>query len=210
MNHEFPDVQAGFRKGRGTRDQIANNHWIFEKAKKVPEKHLLLLYWLCQSLWLCGSQQTGKFLKRWEYQTTLPSSWEICMHVKKQQIESEMKQQTDCFQIREGVHQSCILSPCLFNFYAEYIMQNARLDEMLTGIKTDRRNINNIRYADDIHPHTRVKTYIQKNTYFCFIDYTKAFDSVDHKKLAHSLRDGNTRPPYLPPEKSVCRSKSNS
>ena len=67
--HELPDVQAGFRKGKGTRDQIANIHWIIEKAREF-EKHPLLLYWLRQSLWLCGSQQTGKFLKRWEYQTT--------------------------------------------------------------------------------------------------------------------------------------------
>ena len=64
MNCELPDVQAGFRKGRGTRDQIANICWIIEKAKWVPEKQLLLLYWLRQSLWLCGSQQAGKFLKR--------------------------------------------------------------------------------------------------------------------------------------------------
>ena len=49
------------------------------KSKRVPEKHLFLLYWLCQSLWLCGSQQTGKFFKKWEYETTLPASWEICM-----------------------------------------------------------------------------------------------------------------------------------
>ena len=60
VNHEFPDVLAGFGKGWGTRDQIANIHWIIEKeeSKRVPEKHLLLLYWLCQSLWLCGSQNT--------------------------------------------------------------------------------------------------------------------------------------------------------
>ena len=57
VDRELSDVQAGFRKGRGTRDQIANIHWIIKKAR-VPEKHLLLLYWLCQSLWLCGSQQT--------------------------------------------------------------------------------------------------------------------------------------------------------
>ena len=57
VNCELPDVQAGFRKGRGTRDQIASVHWVVEKAR-VPEKHLLLLYWLCQSLWLCGSQPT--------------------------------------------------------------------------------------------------------------------------------------------------------
>ena len=55
MNHELPDVQVGFRKGRGTRDQIANICWIIEKTR-VPEKYLFLLYWLCQSLWLCGSQ----------------------------------------------------------------------------------------------------------------------------------------------------------
>ena len=94
MNCELPDVQAGFRKGRGTRDQIANICWIIKKAR-VPEKYLLLLYWLCQSLWLCGSQQFGKFLKRWGYQTTWPASWEICMQVKKQQLEPDMEQQTD-------------------------------------------------------------------------------------------------------------------
>ena len=93
LNRELPDVQVGFRKGRGTRVQIANIHWIIQKAR-VPEKHLLLFYWLCQSFWLCGSQQTGEFLKRWEYQTTWPAFWEICMQVKKQQLELDMEQQT--------------------------------------------------------------------------------------------------------------------
>ena len=96
VNHELTDVQAGFRKGRGTRDQIANICWIIEKSRRVPEKHLLLLYWLCQSLWLCGSQQTGKFWKRGEYQITLPASLKICMQVRKQQLDMEldMEQQT--------------------------------------------------------------------------------------------------------------------
>ena len=85
MNRELPDVQAGFRKGRGTRDQICNIHWIIEKAREF-----------------------------------------------------------------------------------------------------------------------------QKNIYFCFIDYAKAFDCVDHNKLENSSRDGNTRPPDLPPEKSVCKSRRNS
>ena len=71
--------------------QISLDH---RKSKRVPEKNLLLLYWLCQSLWLFGSQKTGKFLKRWEYQTTWPASWEICMQVKKQQLELDMEQQT--------------------------------------------------------------------------------------------------------------------
>ena len=58
VNQELPDAQAGFRKGKGTRDQVANIHWIIEKSKRIPEKHLLLLHWLRQSFWLCGSQQT--------------------------------------------------------------------------------------------------------------------------------------------------------
>ena len=63
VNRELPDVQAGFRKGRGTRDQIANICWIIEKAR-VPEKHLFLIYWLCHSLWLCGSQSTEENSER--------------------------------------------------------------------------------------------------------------------------------------------------
>ena len=71
--------------------QHSLDHW---KSKRVSEKQLLLFYWLCQSLWLCGSQQTGKFLKKWEYQTTWPDSWEMCMQVKKQQLWLDMEQQT--------------------------------------------------------------------------------------------------------------------
>ena len=79
------------------RDQRSNcqhplDHW---KNKQTPEKHLLLLHWLWQSLWLCGSQQTGKFLKRWESWTSWPASWEICMQVKKQQLELDTEEQTD-------------------------------------------------------------------------------------------------------------------
>ena len=88
VNREHPDVQAEFRKGRGTRDQITNICYIIEKAREV-QKHLLLLHWL--RLWLCGSQQTGKFLKMWEYQTTLPASCKTCMQVKKQQLEPDME-----------------------------------------------------------------------------------------------------------------------
>ena len=83
MNREIPDIQAGFRKGKGTRDQIANICWIIEKVR-LPEKHLFLLYWLCQSLWLWITTNCGKFFKRWEYQTTWSASWEICMQVRKQ------------------------------------------------------------------------------------------------------------------------------
>ena len=121
--------------------------WL-KKQDWVPEKHLLLLYWLGQSLWLCGSQQTLENSSRWEYQTTWPASWEICMQFKKQQLELDMEQLT-VFQIGKGVRQGCILSTCLFNLYAEYIIQNPRLHEAQAGIKTAGRNINNLRYADD-------------------------------------------------------------
>ena len=94
-NCELPDVQAGFRKGRGTRDPIANIHWITEKTR-VPEKHLFLLHWLhtLKPLTVWITTNCGKFLKRWEYQTTWLASWEICMQVKKQQLELDMEQQT--------------------------------------------------------------------------------------------------------------------
>ena len=90
MNQELSDVQAGFRKGQGTRDQIANICWIIEKAKRVSEKHLLLLDWLRQSL--CVDHN-----KLWKIQEMgipdhLPASWEICMQVKKQQLELYMEQ----------------------------------------------------------------------------------------------------------------------
>ena len=105
MNHELPDVQAGFRKGRGTRDQIAIIHWIIGKAWEFQKKHLFLLYWLCQSLWPCASQ-LWKFLKRWEYQTTLHASWEICMWGQEAIVRTG-HETTDWFQIRKGIHQGC-------------------------------------------------------------------------------------------------------
>ena len=87
----------------------------------------------------------GKFWKRWEYQTTWPSSWEICVQVRKQWLEPDMEQQTG-----KGVYRGCMLSPCSFNLYAEYIMRNAGLNEAQAGIKVVSRNINNLRYADEI------------------------------------------------------------
>ena len=88
-----------------------------------------------------------KFLKRWEYQTILPASWE--MYAGQETIVRTGHGTIDWFQIRKGVHQGCILSLCLFNLYAEYIMWNVRLDEAQAGIKIAGRNINNLRYADD-------------------------------------------------------------
>ena len=89
---------------------------------------------------LRGSQLTGKFFKRWEYQTTLPVSWETCMQVKKQQLELDMEQWTFEQRSKLGKEFKAVLSPCLFNFYAGCITQNARLDESQAGIKIAERN----------------------------------------------------------------------
>ena len=94
VNHEIPDVQVGFIKSRGTRDQIASIHWIIEKAREFQKKTSILLHWLCQSVWLYRSQQIVENSSREEYQTILPASWEICMQVKKQQLEQDIEQQT--------------------------------------------------------------------------------------------------------------------
>ena len=97
------------------------------------------------TLWI--TTNCGKFFKRWKYRPPyLPPEKPVCK-VKKQQLESDMEQ--DWFKIGLGVRQSCILSLCLFNFYAEYIMRNARLDKSQAEIKTAGISINNLRYADD-------------------------------------------------------------
>ena len=94
MNEDFPDVQAGFRKGRGARDQIANIHWIIEKGREFKE-NTYFCFTVSNPLTLWITTKYGKFLKRWEYQTTLPASRKICMQVKKQQLEPDMEKQTD-------------------------------------------------------------------------------------------------------------------
>ena len=86
-NRELPDVQAGFRKGRGTRDQIANIRWIIKKARKFQKTSISALLTMPKPLTVWITTNCGIFLKRWEYQTTLPASWETCMQVKKKQLE---------------------------------------------------------------------------------------------------------------------------
>ena len=93
MNRELPDVQAGFRKGRGTRDQIANIEWIMKKAREY-QKNIYFCFVDYAKAFDCVDQNCGKFWKRWEYQTTWPASWEICIQVRKQQLEPDMEQQT--------------------------------------------------------------------------------------------------------------------
>ena len=94
MNRELPDVQAGFRKGRGTRGQIANIRWIIEKAREFQKTSTSALLIMPKSLTVWITTNCGKFWKRWEYQTTWPASWGVCMQVRKQQLELDMEQQT--------------------------------------------------------------------------------------------------------------------
>ena len=94
VNRELPDVQAGFRKGRGTRDQIASIRWIIKKAREFQKNIYFCFDDHAKPLNVWITTNCGKFFKRWEYQTTWPASWEICMQVKKQQLELDMEQQT--------------------------------------------------------------------------------------------------------------------
>ena len=94
MNWELLEAQIGFRKGRRTRDQIANIHWIIEKAKEFQKTSTSASLTTLKPLTMWITTNCGKFLKRWEYQTILPASWEICMQFKKQQSELEMEQRT--------------------------------------------------------------------------------------------------------------------
>ena len=94
MNCELPDVQVAFSRGRGTRDQIANIHWIIEKAREFQKNIYFCFIDYVNPLTVWITRKCGKFLKRWEYQATWPASFEICMQVKKQQLEPDMEQQT--------------------------------------------------------------------------------------------------------------------
>ena len=94
MNHELPDVQAGFRKGRGTRDQIANIRWVIKKEESSRKTSISALLTTPKPLTVWITINCGKFFKRWEYQATWHASWEISMQVKKQQLELDMEQQT--------------------------------------------------------------------------------------------------------------------
>ena len=94
MNHEIPDVQAGFRKGRGTRDQVANIHWIIKKAREFQKDIYFCFIDYTKAFDCVDQNKQWKIWKRWEYLTTWPASWEICMQVKKQQLELDMEQRT--------------------------------------------------------------------------------------------------------------------
>ena len=149
MNRELSDVQAGFRKGRGTRDQIANILWIIEKAREFQKNIYFCFIDYAKAFDCVDHHKLWKILK----EMGIPvDHWTCLLRNLYAGQEARVRtghRTTDWFQIGKGVRQGCILSPCLFNLYAEYIMRNAGLDEAQVGIKTAGRNINNLRYADD-------------------------------------------------------------
>ena len=128
MNQELLDVQAGFRKGRGTRDHIANIHWIIEKAREFQKNFFFCFIDYAKAFDCVDHNQLWKILKKMGIPDHL--TWLLRnLYAGQQATVRTGRGTTDLFQIGKGVSQDRILSPCLFNLYAEYIMQNARLEE---------------------------------------------------------------------------------
>ena len=148
LNHELPDIQAGFRKGRGTRDQIANIHWIIEKVREFQKNIYFCFIDYTKAFDSVYHNKLWKILKEMGIPEHL-----ICLqrnlYVGQETLVRTGHGTMDWFQIGKGVWQGCILSPCLFNLYEEYIIRNAGLDVAQAGIKIAGRNINNLRYVDD-------------------------------------------------------------
>ena len=148
MNQKLSYVQAGFRKGRGTRDQIANIHWIIEEAREF-QKNIYFSFIDYTQAFDCVDHN-----KLWKILTEMGIPDDLTCLLKNPYASQEATVRTghgttDWFKTGKEVHQGCILSPCLFNLYAEYIIQNARLDRAQAGIKIARGNNNNLRYTDD-------------------------------------------------------------
>ena len=147
-NCELSDVQAGFRKGRGTRDQIANINWIIEKAREFQKNIYFCFLDYAKDFGYVDHNKLWKILK----EKGIPDHLTCLLRNLYAGQEATVRTghgTTDWFQVGTGVRQGCISSPCLFNFYAEYIMRNAGLEEAQGGIMIAGGNITNFRYADD-------------------------------------------------------------
>ena len=156
VNQELPDVQADFRKGRGTRDQIANIPWVIKKSREFQKNIYFCFIDYTKAFNSVDHNKLWKILKEMgipEHLTCLLRN----LYAGQEATVRTGHGTTDWFQIGKGVCQDCILSPYLFNFYAEYIMRHAGLEESQAGIKIAGRNINNLRYADDTTLWQKVK-----------------------------------------------------
>ena len=148
MNQELPDVQAGFREGRGTRDQIANIRWITEKTRDLQKNIYFCFIDYAKAFDSVDHKKLWKILEEMGISDDLTCLLRNLYTGQEAIVRTDMEQQTGSKLGKEYV-KAVLLSPCLFNLYAEYILQNARLDESQAGIKIAGRNINNLRYADD-------------------------------------------------------------
>ena len=156
VDQELPDVQAGFRKGRGTRDQIANIHWNTEKARELQKNIYFCFIDYVKAFDCVDHHKLWKILKEigiLDHLTCLLRN----LYAGQEATVRTGHGTTDWFPIGKEVDQGCILSRCLFNLYAEYIMRNAGPDEAQAGIKIVGRNINKIRYTDDTTLWQKVK-----------------------------------------------------
>ena len=148
VNQELPNVQAGFRKGRGIRVQISNIHWIMEKARQFQKNIYFCFIDYTKAFDSVDHNKLWKILKEMGIPDHLTCLLRNLYSGQGATVRTGHGP-TDWFQIRKGVRQGCILSPSLFNLYAESIMRNTGLEEAQARIKVARRNINSLRYADD-------------------------------------------------------------
>ena len=154
MNCELPDVQAALEKAEEPEIKLPTslNH---RKSKRVPEKHLVLLHYV-KAFDSVHHNRLWKILQEMGIPDHL-TCFLRNLYAGQEPTVRIRHGTTNWFQIEKGVHQGCILSPCLFNLYAVYIMWNAGLDETQPGFKIAGRNINNLRYADDTTLWQKVK-----------------------------------------------------
>ena len=148
VNNELSNVQPGFRKGIRTRDHIANIHWLMEKAREFQKNIYFCFIDYVKAFDLVDHHKMWKITQEMGIPDPLTCLLRN-LYAGQEATVGTAHGTTDWFQIGKGVRQGCILPPCLFDFYAEYIMRNAGLEEAQAGIKITGRNINNLRYADD-------------------------------------------------------------
>ena len=178
MNYELPDVKAESRKGRGTRHQIANIPWIIKTARQFQKNIYFCFIGYAKAFDCVNHNKLWKILKEMGIPDHL-----ICLlrnlHAGQETTVRTGHGIMDWFQIRKEVCQGCILSPCLFNLYAEYIMRSAGLDEAQAGIKIAGRNVNNLRYADD----TTLKAESEKELKSLLIKVKEESENSTFRKL---------------------------
>jgi len=148
VNRELPGIQAGFRKGRGTRDQIAKIHWIIKKAKQFQKNIYFSFIDYVKAFDCVDHNKLWKILKEMGVPDHLTCLL-INLYAAQEATVRTAHGTIDWFQTGKGLYHGCIWSLCLFNLYAEYIMQNAGMDKAQAGTKTAGRNINNFRYSND-------------------------------------------------------------